>query len=716
MSLATKVLIGMGLGICAGIFFGEQVAFLKIVGDAFVQLLQMTVLPYVMTSLIVGLGGLSYQQAAALARKCGVVLLLLWGIGLAMVLVMPLAFPDWQSASLFSTSLIEQTSPFDFLSLYIPSNLFHSLTNNTVPAVVVFSVVMGVALIGMKDNATFLKSLSAVVDALGRMTGFVVQLAPFGVFAIIATATGVMRLPELQRLNVYMLTYAVASLLLTFWILPGLVTCLTALRYKNLVGATRDALITAFATGNIFIVLPLLAERSKALLKPSDGAPHETDANVDVIISTSFSFPNLGKILTLGFVLFAGWFSDSVVPVTTYVTFAVSGLFSFFGDPTIAIPFLLDMLRIPSDTFRYFLVVDNLVGARFGTLLAAMSTLVLAVLGASAVSGLLMVRWRRLLLHAAISSILTICSIGGIRLFFEKIVGQEYKEDRAFTSLRMAGKYPAAIVYRSSLPAVPAHNPEKSRVSEVCQRGFLRVGYFNDAMPFAFDNNAGELVGLDVEMAHQLAQALDVKLEFVMIERGHSGAMLNGGYVDVVMSGLHIMLERTGEITYSNPHLSETLAFIVKDHRREEFSTRDKVRRLVSPRIGMPNSPYYLSRMRQYLPQAKVVLIASPAEYFGPKGASLDAMLYTAEAGSVWTLIHPAYSVVIPRPDIVALPLAYAVAHGEREFATYLNTWIDLKQKDRTIQGLYDYWILGRNVANREPRWSVIRNLLHWVD
>ena len=140
---------------------------------------------------------------------------------------------------------------------------------------------------------------------------------------------------------------------------------------------------------------------------------------MDVIISTSFSFPNVGKILTLGFVLFAGWFSDSAVPVSKYPTFAVSGFFSFFGDPTVAIPFLLDLMRIPSDTYQYFLVVDNLVGARFGTLLAAMYTLVLAVLGASAVTGLLRIRWRSLLLHAALTLGLMLCVIGGVRVFFQ---------------------------------------------------------------------------------------------------------------------------------------------------------------------------------------------------------------------------------------------------------------------------------------------------------
>jgi Na+/H+-dicarboxylate symporter len=54
MSLATRALIGFGIG--SGIFFGEIIAPVGIVGDAFIGLLQMTVLPYVTVSLILGLG------------------------------------------------------------------------------------------------------------------------------------------------------------------------------------------------------------------------------------------------------------------------------------------------------------------------------------------------------------------------------------------------------------------------------------------------------------------------------------------------------------------------------------------------------------------------------------------------------------------------------------------------------------------------------------
>ena len=68
------------------------------------------------------------------------------------MLLFPLMFPPLQTASFFSTTLFEPREPFDFVGLYIPTNPFNSLANNIVPAVVLFSVVIGVALIGVPDK------------------------------------------------------------------------------------------------------------------------------------------------------------------------------------------------------------------------------------------------------------------------------------------------------------------------------------------------------------------------------------------------------------------------------------------------------------------------------------------------------------------------------------------------------------------------------------
>ena len=339
-----------------------------------------------------------------------------------------------------------------------------------------------------------------------------------------------------------------------------------------------------------------------------------------------------------------------------------------------------------------------------------MYTLVLAVLGASAVNGLIKIRWRSLLRYLVVTAGLMICAIGGVRIFFEKVVKQDYRGDLAFTAMDLSRKYvPASI--KSPFPPPDAY-PGKSRLSLIRERACLRIGYFRDAMPFAFENRAGKLVGFDVEMAYNLAHDMKVALEFVPIEPKNAAVTLNNGGVDVIMSAVAVTLERANEMTLSTPYMNQTLAFIVKDYRREEFSNRASVKSL-RLKLGVINAPYYVAKVREYLPQAELVLLDSPREFFTRKTEDLDGLAYSAEAGSAWTLMYPAYSVAVPRPDVLSVPLGYGVARGDRELADFVNTWIDLKSKDQTIRTLYDYWILGRTGVDSVPRWSVIRNVLH---
>ena len=713
LSLSTQVLLGLILGIGAGVMCGEHVAFLQHVGKAFMLLLQMTVLPYLALSLITGLGHLTYQEVKALALKVGAVLVGSWGVAFAAILVMPLAFPVWESATFFSTSLVEKPEEVNFLSLFIPANPFYSFANNIVPAVVVFSLAVGLALIGMGQKDSLLAPLTLLNRAMAVVTGFISKLMPLGVFAIVASAAGTMDLEELGRLQVYLWTYAAIALLLTLWVLPALIMCLTPLTYRQVVGQTRDILVTAFATGSALIVLPLLIERSKALLRHSATNTADTETTVEVIVPAFTSFPKIGTLLPMSFVLFAGWFAGATVSAAHYPTFIGTGLVSFFGSVNVAIPLLLDLLHIPVDLFQLYLVMGVVTG-RFGTLLTTMNNLVLTLVGACAVSGLLTVRWGRLLFSVVLTVVLGVVTIGGLRLFFSTVLDNAYHKDKILAGMHLLRTQVPATVHRTPPPAAPAE-PGRSSLERMRTRGTLRVGYLPDYLPFSYFNAAGDLVGFDVEMAHTLARDLGVGLEFVPLVQEQMVEQVNSGYCDLIMSGVPITPEWAQVMTFSAPYLKLTVAFVVKDHRREEFSSREVVRRLKAPRIGVPNLPYYIDKVHRYLPHAELVVLKSIQEFFETRGDELDAFVYSAEAGSAWTLLHPAYSVAIPQPDILAAPLAYPVARGERDLADFLTLWIALKQEDRTIPLLYDYWILGKNAVPKPPRWSVIRNVLHWV-
>ena len=717
MTLSRKIFLALALGIATGLFFGEMTASLKVSADIFILLLQMTVLPYVTLSLIVGFGSLTFADAKLLAIKGTAVMLLLWALAFTVLFLVPLAFPAWQSASFFSTAMIEAQQDVNYYEIFIPHNPFYSMSRNLVPAVVVFSICLGVALIGIRDKEPLLDSFSILKEALTRVTNFMVSLMPIGIFVIAANAAGTMKIEEFDRLQVYLVLYIAVSLLFTFWILPGLVAALTPIKYREIVSLTKDAMVTAFMTATLLVVLPLLVENSRSLLNKHKLETGRSKAVLNAAIPASFNFPQTGKILAMSFILFAAWFTDDPVPLAEYPMLMISGLASFFGSLNVAIPFLLDLQQIPADMFQLF-VVSSVLNSRFGTLLAAMHTLVLGILVACAVTGELTINPKKIFRFAVITICLTAGTIGGAGLLFTYGIKNEYNKDKIITGMHLLHEPVSAIVHKMPPPGPVTPDPEgKSKLQSIKARGFLRVGYLPNNLPFGFFNAAGDLVGFDVEMAHILAKDLGVTLEFVPVVHENMPMQLDSNYCDIVMAGVAITTHRAAKVSYSDSYLTDTLVFIVRDYRRQEFNNPESRARLKYPKIGdYIHTPTYTDVVHKYFPQAEIETIDTIDDFFNDITEEFDAILSLAQRGAAYSLMHPKFTVVLPRPDLVKFQQAYPMSYQNSEFNRFINTWISLKKMDGTVDGLYDYWILGKNAVPVKPRWSVIRDVLHWVD
>ena len=100
--------------------------------------------------------------------RAGGGLLGLWAIALLFAFLIPLAFPADETARSSARRWSSSRQPFDFVDLYIPSNPFHSLANNIVPAVVLFSVMLGVALIGVEAQAGAARRARVAGEAVAR--------------------------------------------------------------------------------------------------------------------------------------------------------------------------------------------------------------------------------------------------------------------------------------------------------------------------------------------------------------------------------------------------------------------------------------------------------------------------------------------------------------------------------------------------------------------
>lgn len=171
---------------------------IKLLGTIFIRLVQMIIAPLVFTTLVVGIAKMSdMKMIGRVGTKA-----MLWFLTASLVsLMIGLVFVNWlqpghvieldltDTAS--ANELINTTKSFsleDFVSHIFPSSLFEAFATNEVLQIVVFSVMFGVALANMGDSYTkpVVNGLNIIAHAILKMVGYIMWVAPLGVFGAIA--------------------------------------------------------------------------------------------------------------------------------------------------------------------------------------------------------------------------------------------------------------------------------------------------------------------------------------------------------------------------------------------------------------------------------------------------------------------------------------------------------------------------------------------------
>jgi Na+/H+-dicarboxylate symporter len=716
MTLSRKIVIGLASGITCGLFFGEICGGLSIIGNAYIALMQMTVLPYIVLALIVNIGGLTLDTARHLAARAAVVMLALWGIAIAVILLMTQALPEWKTGGFFSTSLLIPPESVDFLSLYIPANPFRSLSENLVPAVVVFCICIGIAFIGITRKESVIEPMRVMLDAMSKVTLAVARLTPYGVFAIAASAAGTITVDEIGRLQAYMIIYISAAFILSFIALPLAVTAVTPFTYREILNSSRGALLTAFAANNYFIVLPLLIENLKELYQSHEMGGEKVDGAIDITLPIGFPFPNIGRLLALVFIPFGAWFVGRPLEFFQYPMLAVTGLPTFFAKVTVAVPYLLNQFHLPADLFHLFLL-SGIINGHVSSMVGAMHLFTFTAITAAVVTGRARFqRGRSIAAVAATALLIATCTVAT-----HSYLGWFHSRTDSQVNViegmqKIADPAPTVVLDR----AVPNPRPLRDgqfRLDRIRERGTIRVGYLTENLPFSYVNADNEVVGFDIEMAHQLAINLDVSLELVPFNHPENiSHHLAQDHCDLIMSGIPATPSQFLEVAFTRSYIKLNPALVVPDHIRTEVDTLDELLSAKDLQIGVVSDPSIMRLVERRLPEGSAVEIPRVAEFFEAETPPADGLVISAEAGSAWTLIYPEFQVVLPFKDVVSWPLGYATAPGDDEFLRFLDLWVDLMRDDGFIARLRDHWILGRTAVPRKPRWSVIRDVLHWVE
>jgi len=710
MSFSMKVLTGLIVGVILGLFLGEPAAIAAPFGSAFIALLQMTALPYIVVSLLHNLGRLDPARGKKLVAAGASVLAALLLLGVGVIALAPVAWPEREAGSFFRTSLVNIPEPIDMVGLYIPANPFASLAESVVPAVVVFCILFGVSLASLESKGPVLEFLRIFERALVKLNKIVVKATPVGVFAIAMSTAGTMTIEELVRMQAFLVSYTLICLVLGGLVLPAIVATFTPIRVRDFFRVAGGTLLTIFATSKILVVMPQLIEDAKTLIREADlGDEAEDDA--EILLPLAYPFPNLGTFTIMIFVPFAAWYLGQSLSFGTTASFLAALIPSSFIAPVAGIPFLLDLVSIPRELFELF-VVSTVYTDRIRVVVGGIHLLTLTLVGATILRRGLVFNPNSLARWGVVSVITIVATIGGTRLLLTQMLSDGHEGYDRFIemSLRHGGDH---IKLVDGDTFAPMERGKLTRAAEIRRRGVLRVGILDNALPFAFVNANTEPVGFDIELMSLLAAELEVELEVARFGRGDRLDVVAADRVDVFVGGIRANPVNAAELTLTDPYMHTTLGFVVPVGERSTYSSQEKLRRMSDLKFG------YLSArgreihwLEELIDGQELEQVDSPRAYLRGERPDLDALLMPAESAAAWTLIYPSYAVAVPIPRVVKLPMAFAVSPGEIGWRRYLSQWIEVQRSAGTLDSLYTHWILGQGAEEHAPRWSILQDVI----
>ncbi len=285
IELYTKILIGLILGIIIGIVanqFGWThffTVYIKPFGTAFIRLISMVVVPLVFASLLVGTASLNdvrklgriggktiffYLVTTAIAIVIGLILANTFkpGEGLTKETQEQLLQNYSDEAQLKIDSALKKPSLTQTLLDIIPQNPIYSLSNGKMLQIIFFALLLGIALtmIPADRAAPVIKFFEGINDAMIQIVNLIMELAPYGVFALIAAIIGEFGLGilgPLAKYSIVVLLGLVLHIILTYNILLKI---FTKVRSRDFFRGIRPAQLIAFSSSSSSATLPVTME------------------------------------------------------------------------------------------------------------------------------------------------------------------------------------------------------------------------------------------------------------------------------------------------------------------------------------------------------------------------------------------------------------------------------------------------------------------------
>ena len=275
--LATQIFVALVLGIGVGaLFHGNEtaMAIMQPIGDIFIHLIKMIVIPIVMAALVVSIAGVG--DIKKLGKLGGKTLLYFEIVTTIAIVIGILAANLFHPGSGLDTSKLEKSDISKYeettntagsggfgetISHIVPQNVFESMAQADLLPIIFFSVLfgLGVAAVGEKGKP-ILGFFEGVLEVMFWVTNLVMKFAPFGVFALIGVTVAKFGIATLVPLGNLVVAVYVTMVFFVFVVL-GIIAKMSGTSIFVILKVLKDELILAFTTASSESVLPRLMDK-----------------------------------------------------------------------------------------------------------------------------------------------------------------------------------------------------------------------------------------------------------------------------------------------------------------------------------------------------------------------------------------------------------------------------------------------------------------------
>ncbi|AXN37251.1 cation:dicarboxylate symporter family transporter [Peribacillus butanolivorans] len=305
LSLASQIFIGLILGIIVGaIFYGNETAqgYLQPLGDMFLRMIKMIVVPIIVSSLIVAVAGVGDLKSVG---KIGAKSLLYFVVVTQIAILVGLVSANLlQPGAGINMNQLEQTdissyvdtaetkqheSFVDTIVHIVPSNPIKAMVEGDMLAIIFFSVLFGVSIaaIGEKGKPVF-RFFQGTAEGMFYLTNLIMKFAPVGVFALIGVTISKFGLASLIPLGKLALS-VYGTMIFFVLVVLGIIAKVVGFGIFKLIKLLKEELILAFSTASSESVLPKIMEKMEKA-----GCPKHI---ASFVIPTGYSFNLDGSTL-----------------------------------------------------------------------------------------------------------------------------------------------------------------------------------------------------------------------------------------------------------------------------------------------------------------------------------------------------------------------------------------------------------------------------------